>query len=92
MTCRTGCRTKDHESYDECLKDAGVGTYLVKASMGQDGTEQKRWDRELNSYYNARMEGIQPDGTTTAKIDQAKELSDKAGAAYGRDFSKADPM
>lgn len=92
MACRTGCRTQDHESYDACLKDAGVGVFQIRASMGEDGTAQKRWDRELNSYYNARMEGIQPDGTTTVKIDQAKKLSDEAGAAYGRDFSKADPM
>lgn len=92
MTCRSGCKTKDHESYMACLQDAGTGTYLVKISMGQSATEQKRWDRELGSYYRARKEGIQPDGTTTAKIDQARRLSDEAGAAYGRDFSKADPM
>jgi hypothetical protein len=92
MACRSGCRTQDHASYDACLKDAGVGTFLIKASMGQDATEQKRWDRELGSYYAARKEGIQPDGTTTAKINEAKEMSDKAGAAYGRDFSRADPM
>jgi len=69
-----------------------VGTYLVKISMGQDGTEQKRWDRELDSYYRARKEGIQPDGTKQHRIDEARRLSDSAGAAYGRDFSRADPM
>lgn len=92
MACRTGCRSQDHASYMECLQDAGVGTYLVKISQGQDGTAQKKWDAELGSYYRARKEGIQPDGTTQKKIDRARELSDKAGAAYGRDFSKADPM
>lgn len=92
MACRTGCKTQDHESYDACLKDAGTGTFLVRASKGEDGTAQKKWDRELASYYNARKEGIRPDGTTTRKIDDAKRRSDRAGAAYGRDFSKATPM
>lgn len=23
-TCRTGCKTKDHDSYAECLRDAGL--------------------------------------------------------------------
>lgn len=92
MTCRAGCKTKDHETYAECLQDAGIRTYLVRASMNEDGTAQKKWDRELESYRLARKEGIRPDGTTTRKIDEAKRLSDTAGAAYGRDFSKADPL
>lgn len=92
MACRSGCRTQDHESYAECLLDAGIRTYLVRASKGEDGTAQKKWDRELDRYKAARKEGIRPDGTTTRKIDQARRLSDQAGAAYGRDFSRADPM
>lgn len=76
----------------ECLQDAGTGTYLVKASLNQDATAQKRWDRELHDYHALRKEGIQPDGTVRRKIDEAKRLSDDAGAAYGRDFSKANPM
>ena len=92
MACRSGCKTKDHASYAHCLQEAGVRTYQVRASMGQDGTGQKRWDRELESYHQARKEGMQPDGTTQKKIDQARRASDAAGAAYGRDFSRANPM
>lgn len=92
MACRTGCKTQDHDSYAECLADAGVGTFLIRASKGEDGTAQKKWDRELDSYYRARKEGMQPDGTTQRKIDEARRLSDKAGAGYGKDFSKANPM
>jgi len=92
MTCRTGCKTKDHASYAECLADAGIGTFLVRASKGEDGTAQKKWDRELESYHRARKEGMQPDGTTQKKIDEARRLSDKAGAGYGKAFSKANPM
>lgn len=92
MACRTGCKTKDHGSYAECLQAAGVGTFLVRASKGEDGTAQKKWDKELDSYRAARKEGIQPDGTKQDKIDEARRLSDKAGAGYGKDFSKANPM
>lgn len=92
VRCRSGCKTKDHASYAECLQDAGIGTYLVRISMGEDGTAQKKWDRELDDYKALRKEGVQPDGTVRKKIDEAKRLSDTAGAAYGRDFSRADPL
>lgn len=92
MACRTGCRTKDHASYHECLRDAGTRTYLAAPSRGLDGTTQKQWDRELAMYRDARRQGIQPDGTTRAKVEKAVKLSDQAGAAYGRDFSQANPM
>lgn len=91
MACRTGCRTKDHASYDACLKDAGVRTYLASPSKGLDGTTQKRWDADLSAYRDARKQGIQPDGTTRGKVEQAVKASDAAGAAYGRDFSRAAP-
>lgn len=91
MTCRTGCETQDHETYAACLLDAGIGTYLVRASKGEDGTAQKKWDRELAAYKAACKEGIRPDGTKWKKIDDARRQSDKAGAAYGRDFNKATP-
>lgn len=92
MACRTGCKTKDHASYDACLKAANVRTYLASPSKGLDGTRQKKWDAELSAYREARRQGIQPDGTTKAKVEDAVRRSDAAGAAYGRDFSLADPI
>lgn len=90
--CTSGCRTKDHASYGECLQDKGVKTYLASPSKGLDGTKQKKWDAELSAYANARKQGIQPDGTTMQKVTQAIKASDKVGAAYGRDFNIAGPM
>jgi len=92
MACRTGCKTKDHPSYDACLKAANTTTYLASPSKGLDGTTQKNWDKELADYREARRQGIQPDGTKKRLIEEAVRLSDQAGAAYGRDFSKADPL
>lgn len=91
--CSSGCRTRSHASYAECLQDKGAGkTYLASPSKGLDGSTQKRWDSELADYRSARRQGIQPDGTKKHQIEQAVKASDKAGAAYGRDFSMANPM
>lgn len=91
MTCRSGCRTQDHASYHACLQAAGTRVAYAGRGGG-DLTAQKKWDKELDLYRRARKEGIQPDGTTMPKIVDAMRQSDKAGAAYGRDFNRADPM
>jgi hypothetical protein len=91
MACRSGCAAKNHVSYDACLKAANTSTYLASPSRGLDGTAQKNWDRELSAYRDARRQGIQPDGTTMGKVEDAVRRSDTAGAAYGRDFSMASP-
>jgi hypothetical protein len=43
----------------------------------------KKWDKELALYRSAREQGIQPDGTSTAKIRKAIDVSEKTGVAYG---------
>jgi hypothetical protein len=43
----------------------------------------KKWDKELALYRTARAQGIQPDGTSTAKIRKAIDVSNKTGIAYG---------
>lgn len=90
--CRSGCKTNDHATWGECLRDAGVRTFLASPSKGLDGSTEKRWNQELGLYRQARSEGIQPDGTTLAKVTEAMRKSDEAGAAYGRDFDKATPV
>lgn len=90
--CRTGCLTQDHATWGDCLRAAGVRTYLASPSKGLDGTAQKKWDRELDMYRAARRQGIQPDGTTAAKVTEALRASDAAGAAYGKDFNLATPL
>jgi hypothetical protein len=89
--CRTGCPTQNHASWGECARAARVNIGYCGIGGG-DLTAQKRWDSELEDYRKARAAGIQPDGTTRNKVREAVALSDAAGAAYGRDFSKATPM
>lgn len=89
--CTSGCRTKDHRSWGECMR-AKNAVVAYAGIGGGDATAAKHWDSELNAYREARRQGIQPDGTTMPKIQAALDASDRAGAAYGRDFSVATPM
>ena len=47
------------------------------------GWTNKKWESELNLYRDARAQGIQPAGTSTAKIRQAIEISNHTGTAFG---------
>lgn len=89
--CTAGCKTKDHASWGECMR--AKNAIIAYAGIGGgDASAQKRWDNELQAYRDARAQGIQPDGTTMPKIQAALDASDRAGAAYGRDFAVATPM
>jgi hypothetical protein len=55
----------------------------AKSDMVDSGWTNKKWDNELKEYRDARAQGIQPDGTSTAKIRQAVDVSNKTGHAFG---------
>lgn len=73
--CRSGCRERNHSSYAECLRAAGVGLNL-------QATPNNSWDREIAAYKSAREEGIQPEGTSLRATQEAVAFSDKHGVAY----------
>lgn len=80
--CTSGCRTKDHASYAECLKDKGVGAVGVDISKGHEASRQKKWDRELDAYADARRQGVQPAGTKMRDVDAAMAISNETGKAF----------
>jgi hypothetical protein len=45
-------------------------------------TRQKKWDKELDAYEAAVRQGVQPEGTTTPKIEKAMRISEATGQAY----------
>jgi hypothetical protein len=49
---------------------------------GKDATAQKRWDRELAAYADAKRQGIQPDSTSLGAVRDAVDLSNEGGVAY----------
>lgn len=88
MACRSGCPTQDHETWGDCLRASNIQMSAGDASskMIDAGWTNKKWDNELKLYREARAQGIQPDGTSTAKIRQAIDVSNKTGHAYGSDL------
>ena len=81
MACRTGCLTKNHGSYGECLRDAALRVGWAKSHIGIDRTAEKNKERELAFYREARAAGVQPASTRTPDIAKALDVSAKAGAA-----------
>lgn len=60
-----------------------LSTGDASGGMVSSGWTNRKWDAELKAYRDARAQGIQPDGTSMAKIRKAVEISDKTGVAYG---------
>lgn len=60
-----------------------MATGDANGSLVGNGWTNKKWDNELKLYRDARAQGIQPEGTSTAKIRKALDVSDKTGHAYG---------
>lgn len=79
--CRSGCATKDHESFAACARASHIQLSGLQ-SLGGDRDRQKAWDKELQSYRDARAQGIQPDSTRTPDIRKAVEWSNQHGTAY----------
>ena len=84
MTCRTGCPTQDHANWGECLRASNLefGTGDANSSITMP---KKKFEAELQAYRDARKQGIQPTGTSMAKIQQAVDLSNKVGKAFDGD-------
>jgi len=74
--------TQDHSTWGECARAAGLRVLFAKSAAGLDATAEKKNDRELALYREARAAGVQPAGTTTKAIREAMNLSERAGAAY----------
>ena len=80
--CTTGCRTQDHDTYAQCLQSKTVRVAYCNSAGGWDATAQKKWDRDLAAYKDARSQGIQPSGTTRQAVDRAVAISNEVGKAW----------
>lgn len=63
-----------------------LSTGDANGNLVNNGWSNKKWDNELKLYREARAQGIQPDGTSTAQIRQAIDVSNKTGHAYGSEI------
>jgi len=81
MSCREGCKTKDHESYAACLRSASVTVSAMNTTTPMnDAFNQTK--KDLSAYQTARLNGIQPEGTSTEKVRAAEQASRLLGRAY----------
>lgn len=64
MACTQGCKTKDHESYAACLRSQML---RVTSTRG----DQRKDDKELDLYREARAAGLQPKTTRTVDSQSA---------------------
>lgn len=81
--CSSGCPTPGaHATWGECMRAKNTRVGWAASASGLDRTTEKKWDAELQLYRDARADGIQPAGTSTKKIRQARELSELTGKPF----------
>ena len=71
--CTSGCHTKNHASYGECLRSKSP---RVTSDKG-DFRRGLKWETEIKEYRDARRQGIQPKTTQLNDIREAVSLSQK---------------
>jgi len=76
--CSSACPTQDHRTFGECMRSKNL---QLTPNLSDTGAS-KAWDAELSAYRDARAQGIQPAGTTMAKVQEAVEISNATGVAY----------
>jgi hypothetical protein len=82
MACTSSCFTQDHASYGECLRSKNLKTAVSIPGKDYDRSGQPAWDKRIDTYKQARSEGIQPASTRASDIKAAISHSDKTGTAY----------
>ena len=81
--CTSSCKTKDHDSYGECMRSNTpmfVGVNPTRTGWDQD--KVKKDEKEIQSYWDATRQGIEPRSTRKKDIDAAVKLSNDAGKAF----------
>lgn len=75
---------QDHpEDVDGCFGCKVLGLQLSPGDASSNkAMTNKKWDGELDAYRAARADGIQPAGTSMAKIQEARRASEALGKPY----------
>ena len=77
----------DHtQCVDDCfackVKNLQLNAGDAKHSIVASGTTQKKWDKELAFYKEARAQGVQPEGTSRSAVQKALEASEVLNKPY----------
>lgn len=71
MTCRSGCKTQDHDSWGECARAAAI--QIDRHALAGNRMAEKDKDRRLGRYEDARNQGLQPKSTQWKHVNAAFE-------------------
>jgi hypothetical protein len=81
--CSSGCPTPGaHRTWGECMRAKNTRVGWAASAQNLDLSREKRFQKELSDYRDARRQGVQPGGTTGRKVEEAMKLSDMTGTAY----------
>lgn len=69
------CEGEDHPTYGACLRSKNLRILYANSANGSDLTAQKKWDKELDLYAEARSAGLQPNSTKTKDIHAAMDAA-----------------
>ena len=77
----------DHTACDDdCFGCKAKGLQLATGDAAGNiiasGTTQKKWDKELAFYKDARAQGVQPEGTSRKVVEKALDASATLNRAY----------
>lgn len=86
MACTTGCASRDHASYGDCLRAKSVKVAYTNSAAGKDATRQKKWDREVDRSRDLMAQGILPRNTFGPALDEAERESDTTGKPFRADL------
>ena len=75
----TGC---DDDCFGCKIKTLEMNAGDAKSNIIASGTTQKKWDKELQLYRDAKAQGVQPAGTSTKAIRSALEASEVLNKPY----------
>lgn len=70
--CRSGCPTQDHATFGECARAANIQVGPADARV------RKVFDRGLESYRDARRQGVQPLKPDARASQQALDAAEAA--------------
>ena len=82
-------REREHSEYVEGCFGCKISTLQVGTgdANSSKSVSNKKFEKELSAYKEARQAGIQPSGTSIKAVREAQQASDVLGRAY-----KADKM
>jgi hypothetical protein len=77
MSCTSGCRTRNHATWGECVRDKGLQIGDINGRP-----KNKAFDSEQQAYYDARKQGVQPASPLKKDVDRAMRISQADGEAW----------